>query len=159
MQGLAGPIASQLPITPFNLVCTNVPGPQTPLYLQGHKLVHLYPYVPVGGEMAVNCAILSYNGTVYFGLSGDAQAAPDLKRLEKLLEENFTGLRNAVGIRPPQKKKGRKKSRVASIPTPTKSVPVSIPPPASFSSLETKRVPEPSPAAERPNILTQLVVA
>lgn len=158
MQGLAGPIASQLPITPFNLVCTNVPGPQMPLYLLGHKLLHLYPYVPVGGEMAVNCAILSYNGTVYFGFSGDAQAAPDLKRLEKLLEENFMELRDAVGIRPPQKT-GRKKSSVGSIATPTKSVAVSIPPPATFSSLETKRAPEPAPAAERPNILSQLVVA
>jgi len=33
-----------------------------PLYLLGHKMTHCYPYVPVGGEMAVNCAILSYNG-------------------------------------------------------------------------------------------------
>jgi len=43
VQGLAGPLASQLPITPFNLVCTNVPGPQFPLYLLGHKMTHCYP--------------------------------------------------------------------------------------------------------------------
>ena len=91
VQGMAGPLVSQLPITPFNMVCTNVPGPQFPLYLLGHKMLHCYPYVPVGGEMAVNCAILSYNGTVYFGFSGDVHAAPDLRRLEKLLTGEFHG--------------------------------------------------------------------
>jgi len=105
LQGMAGPIASQLPITPFNLVCTNVPGPQVPLYLLGHKMLHCYPYVPVGGEMAVNCAILSYDSTVYFGFSGDTHAAPDLRRLEKLLQESFVELRDTVGIQPPQGKK------------------------------------------------------
>lgn len=105
LQGMAGPIASQLPITPFNLVCTNVPGPQVPLYLLGHKMLHCYPYVPVGGEMAVNCAILSYNGTVYFGFSGDTHAAPDLRRLEKLLQESFVELRAALGIPSARKKR------------------------------------------------------
>ena len=108
MQGLAGPIASQLPITPFNLVCTNVPGPQFPLYLLGHKMLHCYPYVPVGGEMAVNCAILSYNGTVYFGFSGDVHAAPDLRQLEKLLKATFTELRLQLGL-------GRRKERKQSV--------------------------------------------
>jgi len=113
LQGMAGPLASRLPITPFNLVCTNVPGPQVPLYLLGHKMLHTYPYVPVGGEMAVNCAILSYNGTVYFGFSGDTHAAPDLRRLENLLQESFVELRDAVGIRLPQRKKGIRRRKMA----------------------------------------------
>lgn len=103
LQSFAGPIASQLPITPFNLVCTNVPGPQFPLYLLGHKMLDWYPYVPVGGEMAVNCAILSYNGTVYFGFSGDVHAAPDLRRLEKLLKASFAELREAALAKPAKK--------------------------------------------------------
>ena len=78
MQPLPARMISQLPITPFNMVCTNVPGPQFPLYVLGHKMLHWYPYVPIGGELAVNCAILSYNGMVYFGFSGDVHAAPDL---------------------------------------------------------------------------------
>ncbi len=86
LQALAGPILSQLPITPFNLVCTNIPGPQYPLYLLGHKMLRWYPYVPVGGEMAVNCAILSYDGMMYFGFSGNVHAAPDLLRLEEFLK-------------------------------------------------------------------------
>jgi diacylglycerol O-acyltransferase / wax synthase len=111
LQGLAGPIASQLPITPFNLVCTNVPGPQSPLYLLGHKLLDWYPYVPVGGEMAVNCAILSYNGTVYFGFSGEVHAAPDLRRLETLLRRSFAELREAAEISPPRSRTVRRTKR------------------------------------------------
>ena len=98
MQSFAGPMISQLPITPFNMVCTNVPGPQYPLYLLGHKMTHWYPYVPIGGELALNCAILSYDGMIYFGFSGDAHAAPDLGRLEKFLRSNFEELREAAGL-------------------------------------------------------------
>lgn len=94
LQAFAGPMMSQLPITPFNMVCTSVPGPQYPLYLLGHKMLRWYPYVPVGGEMAVNCAILSYDGRVHFGFSGDMHAAPDLRRLESFLKASFEELRD-----------------------------------------------------------------
>jgi hypothetical protein len=160
VQGMAGPLVSQLPITPFNMVCTNVPGPQFPLYLLGHKMLHCYPYVPVGGEMAVNCAILSYNGSVYFGFSGDVHAAPDLRRLENLLMESFTELRAAVGIKPPEQKKPRRKRKVVSkVSAPTRIVPIPVPVPKTLSPLEPKRVAEPVPTAEMENALTQLIVA
>ena len=68
------------------MVCTNVPGPQYPLYLLGHKMLHCYPYVPVGGEMALNCAILTYNGTAYFGFSGEVHAAPDSAAIGELAD-------------------------------------------------------------------------
>lgn len=165
VQGMAGPIASQLPITPFNLVCTNVPGPQFPLYLLGHKMLHCYPYVPVGGEMAVNCAILSYNGMAYFGFSGDVHAAPDLRRLETLLMNSFTELRDALGIKLPQKKKVRR-ARKNSIAAPaiaapgiTKTVPVLAVPTNGVALLEPKRMLEPSPSTIQENPLTQLIVA
>ena len=109
LQAFAGPILSQLPVTPFNLVCTNVPGPQYPLYLLGHKMLTWYPYVPVGGEMAVNCAILSYDGKVYFGFSGDVHAAPDLRRLEDLLKVSFAELRASAGLQPPRKRSPRQR--------------------------------------------------
>lgn len=161
VQGLAGPIASQLPITPFNLVCTNVPGPQFPLYMLGHKLLQLYPYVPVGGEMALNCAILSYNGTVYFGFSGDAHAAPDLRKMEKLLDASFAELRDAAGIGRPQKRSQTKrllrKKQAASIATSrAKTAPPPIETASSFSPLESKRV---SATTEQENTLAQVVVA
>jgi diacylglycerol O-acyltransferase / wax synthase len=114
VQAFAGPLMSQLPITPFNMVCTNVPGPQNPLYLLGHKMLRWYPYVPVGGEMAVNCAILSYDGTVYFGFSGDVHAAPDLRRLEKFVKVSFAELRDAA--RPRRKKSAQLKKVRAKTP-------------------------------------------
>jgi len=110
-QALAGHIISRLPFTPFNMVCTNVPGPQSPLYLLGHKMLHCYPYVPVGGEMALNCAILTYNGTAYFGFSGCAHAAPDLRCLETFLKLSFTELWEAAGVTPPRKKEEKKKEK------------------------------------------------
>jgi diacylglycerol O-acyltransferase len=110
VQALAGRILNRLPFTPFNMVCTNVPGPQVPLYLLGHKILHCYPYVPVGGEMALNCAILTYNGTAYFGFSGDVQAAPDLQRLETLLKLSFRELRAAAGVRPPRQEVKKKQT-------------------------------------------------
>ena len=108
IQAFAGPMISQVPFTPFNMVCTNVPGPQFPLYVLGHKMLHWYPYVPIGGELALNCAILSYNGMVYFGFSGDANITPDMTRFEKLLRSNFTELRDAAGVKPSAKKTGSK---------------------------------------------------
>jgi diacylglycerol O-acyltransferase len=130
LQAMVGPVASLLPITPFNLVCTNIRGPQLPVYLFGHKLLDWYPYVPVGGQMALNCAILSYNDVTFFGFSGDVHAAPDLRRLESLLELSFRELLLASGAMPPQKKKAKKattartakaKSRVRSAVPPTVS--------------------------------------
>lgn len=102
LQAMAGPVVGQLPITPFNSVCTNVPGPQFPLYLLGQKMLSWYPYVPIGGEMAVNCAVLSYNGVTYFGFTGDSHAAPDLKRLEKLLLASLVEMLKAAGCQPPR---------------------------------------------------------
>jgi diacylglycerol O-acyltransferase len=98
-QSLCGQILNRLPITFFNMVCTNVPGPQYPLYLLGHKILHCYPYVPVGGEMTLNCAILTYNNTAYFGFTGEVHAVPDLRLLEKLLKASFSELREAAGVK------------------------------------------------------------
>lgn len=160
LQGMAGPIASQLPITPFNLVCTNVPGPQVPLYLLGHKMLHCYPYVPVGGEMAVNCAILSYNGTVYFGFSGDTHAAPDLKRLESLLQESFVELRDAVGIRPLQKKKTTKRRKAAATAAAARSIStITSVPDTGFAPVGPNRQPESVRLPAQEKALAQSVVA
>ena len=161
MQAFAGPMISQVPFTPFNMVCTSVPGPQCPLYLLGHKMLQWYPYVPIGGEMAVNCAILSYNGMVYFGFSGDVHAAPDLGRLEKLLKQNFTELRDAAGATAPRKKSERKKQvstkKAVAKPAqpPVKAVRVAIPLPAA------RPLSEPAAAhgamAGEEKVLTQMI--
>ena len=128
MQAFVGPMISQLPITPFNMVCTNVPGPQFPLYLLGHKMVRWYPYVPIGGELALNCAILSYDGVFYFGFSGDAHISPDLACLEKFVQLSFAELRSAAGLSPQPKRSVRKKpsakpQRAVTAPIPATTTP------------------------------------
>lgn len=90
-----GPVASQLPLSLCNTIITNIPGPQVPLYFVGHKMLSWYPYVPIGGEMGVNCAILSYNGVAYFGFTCDVNAVPDPENLEKFLTTSFAELRKA----------------------------------------------------------------
>ena len=87
-----GPVASQLPLSLCNIICTNVPGPQIPLYMLGHKMLAWYPYVPIGGEMGFNCAILSYNGKAYFGFTCDVGALPDPENLEKFVDASFAEL-------------------------------------------------------------------
>jgi len=156
LQAFAGPIMSQLPITPFNMVCTSVPGPQYPLYLLGHKMLRWYPYVPVGGEMTVNCAILSYDGTVYFGFSGDAQAAPDLRRLEQFLKASYVELREAT--RPERKKSAQSKEARAKAHATPKAAPApvrepiapSIPPPL-------KSAQAPRPVEEEEKAVAELI--
>jgi WS/DGAT/MGAT family acyltransferase len=91
-----GPVVSQLPLSLCNLICTNVPGPQVPLYLMGHKMLSWYPWVPIGGLMGINCAILTYNGTAFFGFTGDVHAAPDLEHLEKFVDQSFAELKAAA---------------------------------------------------------------
>jgi diacylglycerol O-acyltransferase / wax synthase len=117
LQALAGPLVSQLPISLCNTICTNVPGPQVPLYLLGRKILRWYPYVPIGGEMGLNCAMLSYSDTAYFGFTGDAQAAPHLHRLEKFLSLGFAELQKAAGIRS-QRPRRPPKHKVVSVPKP-----------------------------------------
>jgi diacylglycerol O-acyltransferase / wax synthase len=156
LQALAGPMMSQLPITPFNMVCTNVPGPQYPLYLLGHRMLRWYPYVPVGGELAVNCAILSYDGTVYFGFSGDVHVAPDLRRLEQFLKSSFAELRNTVGTRRKKAahaKKDQAKRQAVSQPAPEVVCVPAAPPIESSMVL----VQAPQPIKEEEKVLTQLI--
>ncbi len=110
--------------------------------------------------MAVNCAILSYNGTVYFGFSGDVHAAPDLRRLETLLMTSFTELRDAVGIRPPQKKKVRRKQRVTStVAVLAKAQPAPVPTMSSMPPPEPKRVPAPASTSAPEFAVSQSIVA
>jgi hypothetical protein len=115
-----GPVVSQLPLSLCNTICTNVPGPQVPLYLMGHKMLCWYPWVPIGGLMGINCAILTYNGTAFFGFTGDVHAAPDLKRLEKFVDESFAELRAGaaavaeaeVGAKPQRQKRVRPNGKI-----------------------------------------------
>jgi diacylglycerol O-acyltransferase / wax synthase len=70
-----------------NIVVTNVPGPQFPLYLRGGRLLEAFPYVPVFANNPIGVAVLSYDGQLNFGLTGDWDLAPDLDVLRQGIAE------------------------------------------------------------------------
>jgi diacylglycerol O-acyltransferase len=84
----------------FNLVVTNVPGPQFPLYLLGHRLQSLYPVVPLARKQALGIAVMSYDGQLGFGLLADYDAIPELEQIARELEGAIEALARAAGLRP-----------------------------------------------------------
>ncbi len=76
----------------FNLVVTNVPGPQIPLYAAGAKLLEMYPVVPLAIGQAVSIGLTSYDGGVYYGLNADRDAMSDVGVLASLIEESLAEL-------------------------------------------------------------------
>ena len=82
----------------FNLVVTNVPGPQFPLYLLGRKLKALYPVVPLARRQALGIAVMSYDGQLGFGLLADYDALEHLDLIAKELRRAITALARAAGV-------------------------------------------------------------
>ncbi len=80
----------------FNLVVTNVPGPQFPLYLLGRQLEAIFPMVPLAGNTALGIAIMSYNGQLNFGLAGDYDALADIDALANELRASIEELMAAA---------------------------------------------------------------
>jgi diacylglycerol O-acyltransferase / wax synthase len=69
-----------------NMVVTNVPGPQVPFYTGGARLLEVWPFVPVYHTLALNVALVSYDGAVHVGLNADRDLVPDLDRLGRHLD-------------------------------------------------------------------------
>lgn len=88
--GLAARVAHRQPF--FNLVITNVPGPQVPLYCMGARMLEAYPVVPLTRNLALGIAILSYCGQLHFGLYVDADAVPDVAVFAGALDDAFSEL-------------------------------------------------------------------
>jgi diacylglycerol O-acyltransferase len=68
------------------VLVTNIPGPQTPLYLLGRQLDEIYPLAFLSGDRAAAVAVMSYNGMAGFGLIGDYDALRDID----VLADGFT---------------------------------------------------------------------
>ena len=81
----------------YNLLVTNVPGPQFPLYLLGRELEQLVPVPFLGPEKALAIAIMSYNGSVHVGLMGDYDALDDLDDLALWVSDEITTLAEVAG--------------------------------------------------------------
>ena len=74
---------------PFNLVVTNVPGPQFPLYFLGARLLECYPLVPIFHNQALGIALFSYDGRLFWGFNADWDAVPDLHDVVGAVDAEF----------------------------------------------------------------------
>ncbi len=81
---------------PFNVVVTNVPGPQVEAYLLGSPLREAYPLVPLFKNQALGIALFSYHGGLFWGLNADWDALPDLHALVEALASDFEALKEAA---------------------------------------------------------------
>ncbi len=88
----------------FNVIVTNVPGPQFPLYILGRRLVDLFPIAFLPEHHALAIAIMSYDGGIDFGLLGDYDALADLSTLAELIEESLAELVTAARACTPEPK-------------------------------------------------------
>ena len=93
----------------FNLVITNVPGPQFPLYAAGAQMLDTYPVPPLLPGHALAIGVTSYDGHVYFGLNADRDAVPDLDVLAQCLTEALEELVDSASDSRPRAPRGRKK--------------------------------------------------
>jgi len=80
----------------FNVVVTNVPGPQVPLYAAGAKMTEMFPVVPLAKNQALSIGVTSYDGGVYFGLNADRDAMSDVDVLAAMVEESVEELMGTV---------------------------------------------------------------
>jgi diacylglycerol O-acyltransferase / wax synthase len=82
----------------FNLVVTNVPGPQIELYLAGKRLIDTFPMVPLAKNQALGVALLSYAGRINFGIVGDYDLMWDLDVFADDVRESLAELADAAGV-------------------------------------------------------------
>ena len=80
----------------FNLVVTNVPGPQVPLYVLGRELQDIFPVGFLPPNQALFVAIMSYNGSINFGLLADYDAIEDVEQLAGGVEHAIAELLEAA---------------------------------------------------------------
>ena len=103
----------------INLVATNIPGPQFPFYTGGAELLDIWPLVAIYHSLGLNVAIVSYNGSVHFGLLADRDLVPDLDEFGRHLGEAVADFkraatspkrqaRSAAGASRPRKKAAKK---------------------------------------------------
>ncbi|HUC04635.1 MAG TPA: wax ester/triacylglycerol synthase family O-acyltransferase [Acidimicrobiales bacterium] len=83
-----------------NMVISNVPGPDFPLYMGGSRLLGMFPLGPVMDGMGLNITIMSYMGVLYWGLASDARAVPRLWDIAAAIPHALTELMEAAGLEP-----------------------------------------------------------
>jgi hypothetical protein len=89
-------VAGSLMCRSFNVLITNVPGPQQPVYAAGARMLEMFPVVPLTRNQALSVGLTSYDGGVFYGLNADRDAMPDIEMLARLIEKALDELVQAV---------------------------------------------------------------
>ena len=89
-------------LLPFNMVVTNVPGPQVPMYMLGSRMVESYPHVPLVDGLGLNIALLSCEGKLCWGFNADYDLVPDLRAFVDAIQDSFRELRQLASSVAPQ---------------------------------------------------------
>lgn len=97
----------------FNLTITNVPGPQFPLYLNGHKLLSIMGMAPIIDGMGLIITVFSYNGLITLSPTSDADTMPDIDLFTRYLRESANELETRILSMKDKKVKAKKKPKVA----------------------------------------------
>ena len=95
LHALGARVASSMSRRVFNLIVTNVPGPQVPLYASGARLLTAYPVVPLAHGQAVAIGVTSYDGGLYYGVNADRDGMPDVGVLAQCLVDALDELAEA----------------------------------------------------------------
>jgi diacylglycerol O-acyltransferase / wax synthase len=85
-----------------NMIVTNVPGPALPVYMLGARMLESYPVVPLMANEALNVALLSYDGGLFWGFHADWDAVPDLHAFAESIPAGFEELSKAAAGRAPR---------------------------------------------------------
>jgi diacylglycerol O-acyltransferase / wax synthase len=93
---LGARVAANAPQRAFNLVVTNVPGPQFPLYAAGARMLESYPVQPLLPGQALAIGVTSYDGGVHYGITGDRDALPDVDVIAQCIAEAVDELVDTV---------------------------------------------------------------
>lgn len=104
VHALGARVVNQLTDRLFNLLVTNVPGPQFPLYAAGARMVAAHPVVPLALNQTVAVGVSSYDGGMYWGITADRDAASDVDALATALEDALAEL---VALSTPNKRASR----------------------------------------------------
>jgi len=91
------------------IVITNVPGPQDPVYMAGEPVAEVYPCVPLSGHRAVSIGVTSYRGRMFFGIVADRDAVPDVDVLAQCIEDALAELVDSVKQRSGRAPRGRQR--------------------------------------------------
>lgn len=96
LHSLGARVASGLSRRMFNLVITNVPGPQQPLYVLGARMLASYPVIPLARGQALSIGLTSYDGGVYYGLNADRDVMADLEVIGQCITDALAEMVEAV---------------------------------------------------------------